>query len=173
MRIPKPLEYLDSEHINYEIIDHPRTFTARSTAQSAHLTSQTVSKVVIVKADQRLVMVVIPADANIEHLSLARELGVGFVMIASEEEFRDRFPNCEIGAMPPLGNLYGMEVFIAKELYDRFDITFNGGTHTQLIRMNTVEFCDVTRAKVIEKGYKTTRLTIPVHQKQQKPWHWI
>lgn len=173
MYIPSPKEYLDAHSIQYQVIRHSRSFTARETAHVANLSAESLTKVVVTKAGKRLMMILVPADSVILTTQLASELTVPHITIVPEEELVNLFPQCEVGAMPPFGHLYGMDVYIAKELFHRFEITFNGGSHTELIRMNTVDFCNLTYAQMIERGYQSKAVTIPTQNASIKPWHWI
>ncbi len=173
MYVPSPRQYLDAQSIQYQLIQHPRSFTARETANAAHLSAESLTKVVVVDAGSHMMMILIPADCVIMPAQLASELGVSHIAIVPEDKLKRLFPQCEVGAMPPFGNLYGMDVCIAKELFHRFEITFNGGSHTELIRMNTVDFCNLTHAQMIEKGYQNKAITIPLQDASLKPWHWI
>jgi Ala-tRNA(Pro) deacylase len=128
-------QYLERENAPHEVIHHARTITARATAARANIRDDMLAKTVMVKLDGRMVMAVLPASRRV-HLERLRKLtGADRIELATEADFRDRFPDCEIGAMPPFGNLYGMEVFVAEELALDHDIVFNDGTHTDLVRM--------------------------------------
>ncbi|WP_168204194.1 aminoacyl-tRNA deacylase [Aliikangiella coralliicola] len=172
MHVPSPTEYLDSQSINYELVPHATSFTAQETAQKTHIKGNTLSKVVVVGDQNKLALVVIPANCILLQRSLARVLRSPGLNIVPEYQFRDRFPECEIGAMPPFGNLYGMDVFIAKELVQRDTVTFNGGTHNVLIKMETTDFIKVTNARVITVGYKVAGLAQPIISRRKDDWHW-
>ncbi len=173
MYIPKPIEYLDSEDVQYRIIPHPETYTALATAQAARVPDHLLTKVVVIQADGRLMMVLIPANYSLDLLALARHIKVQHVSLVPEEELANLFPDCELGAIPPFGNLYGMKVWIASELFQRFEITFNSDNHHELIRMNTVDFCNLVQATMIDKGYRQTLSSVLIKDSFTKPWHWI
>ena len=145
-------EYLDDRGVRYESIRHPKAFTAQRTAQSAHIPGGEVAKTVMVWLDGRLAMAVVPASENISLKRLGKATGTKHVVLASEAEFARSFPECEPGAMPPFGNLYGMEVWVDVALTRDREISFNAGTHTELIRMDYREFEDVVRPKVADFG---------------------
>lgn len=151
-----PFEYLDSLLIDYTLIPHSTSFTAQETAQSAHIKGQDLSKVIVVGADQQMSMVVVPANHFLNQAELSRLLRTPDLAIVPEYQFADKFPECEIGAMPPFGKLYGMDVYLAKELAQKQTITFNGGTHNLLIKMRTSDFIEISGARIISMGYKTT-----------------
>ncbi|WP_144391625.1 aminoacyl-tRNA deacylase [Pleionea sediminis] len=173
MYIPKPLEYLDSEDIQYQLIPHQTSYTALATASLARIPDNLLTKVVVVQADNKLAMVLIPANCCIDLHSLATHVGAQHITLVPEDELGHLFPDCELGAMPPFGNLYGMKVWIANELFQRFEITFNAGNHHQLIKMNTVDFCNLVQAVAISKGYHRMNSSILIRESSSRPWHWI
>lgn len=132
--------YLHEQHIPFEVIHHARSITAQETAASAHIHGQMLAKSVMVKLDGRLAMVVLPAHHRVHMGLLCRALGAGSVELASETEFCEAFPDCELGAMPPFGNLYGVDVYVDEALAGEPAIAFNAGSHTELVRMAYHEF---------------------------------
>lgn len=140
MSEPRLQRLLHEQHIPFEVIPHARAITAQEVAASAHIHGRMLAKSVMVKLDGRLAMVVVPADHRVHLDDLRRTTGAGSVELASETDFRDRFPDCEVGAMPPFGNLYGLDVYVDERLAGSEDIAFNGGTHTELVRMPFAEF---------------------------------
>ena len=173
MTIQKATELFDSKGLQYQVLQHPRSVTAKETARKSHIADESLTKTVVVRADDRLVMILIPADSSLDIFELAHTLKADCVNLVSEPELATLFPNCELGAFPPLGNVYGMPVYLAKELYERLEITFNSETHTELIRMNTVDFCQMVDAKRIEKGYQRTNTRISLYEQVSQPWSWI
>ena len=145
-------EFLDDHGIRYEVIHHARAFTAQRTAQTAHSPGGEVAKTVVVKLDGRLALAVVPASENIRLRRLAKVAGANHVELASEAEFAAAFPDCEVGAMPPLGGLYGMEVWVDVFLTRDKEIAFNAGSHTEMIRMPYREFESLVRPRVAEFG---------------------
>ncbi len=131
---------LDRQHIAYRSIMHPMTFTAQQTAQVTHIKGHEMAKTVVVRLDGRPAMVVVPAPRHVDLERLKAQTGAEDVELADEQEFRGEFPGCEVGAMPPLGNLYGMPVFVEEELAEDPEIAFNAGTHTEVIRMAYRDF---------------------------------
>lgn len=141
MSVIKRLEdYLGSNAINYRLIHHSPTFTAQETAASAHVPGKELAKTVIVKADDGYALVVLPACFKINLKNLGRAMAKKRVEIAEEREFEKMFPDCEVGAMPPFGNLYSLPVYVAKSLSDDEEIVFNAGTHTDMIKMSYRDF---------------------------------
>lgn len=142
-------EYLTDNGIMFEVIKHSPSITAPQTAASAHISGSDLAKTVIVKADDRMVMVVEPANDKVDLESLKHQIHALSIELANESDFRDLFPSCELGAMPPLGNLYGLEVYIAEALTHNDKIAFNAGTHSELIRVSYEDFVNLVEPKVI------------------------
>src|SRR5574341_1045159 len=140
MPVKRLKEFLDTHNIKYVIISHSRAFTAQETAISAHISGKELAKTVVVKIDGEMAMTVLPASYKVDLDLLKKAMGSNKAEIASEKEFKDLFPECEIGAMPPFGNLYGMDVFVAESLAEDEDIAFNAGSHRELIRMAYKDF---------------------------------
>jgi Ala-tRNA(Pro) deacylase len=140
MPISKLKEFLDSEHIQYVVISHSPAFTAQQIAASAHVKGRELAKTVMVKIDGELAMAVLPASQKVDLDRLRETAGADEVELASEREFRDRFPDCDLGAMPPFGNLYGLEVYVADGLTEDDEIAFNAGSFTELVRMSYGDF---------------------------------
>lgn len=148
MPVERLKEYLDRERVKYHSVRHYETFTAQETAESAHIPGGELAKTVMVKVDGKMVMAVLPAAKRLDLEALKTETGAGRVELATEEEFTDAFPDCEIGAMPPFGNLYGMEVYVEESLAEDAEIAFNAGDHIELIKMSFSDFAKLVRPKV-------------------------
>ena len=148
MILQKLREFLDVQNIRYVIISHSMAFTAQEIAQSAHIPGREIAKTVIVKIDGRMIMAVLPASEMVDFNLLKAITGTADVTLANEDEFTALFPECERGAMPPFGNLYGLEVIAADSLADDADIAFNAGTHRELVRMAFKDFMEVTHPRV-------------------------
>ena len=133
-------EFLDRAGIRYSTQPHSAAYTAQEVAASAHIPGSHFAKTVIVSIDGQLAMVVLPANRKVILQELRDITGSDRVTFASENEFKVRFPDCEPGAMPPFGNLYGMEVFIAPELAKDDELAFSAGTHGEVIRMAYDDF---------------------------------
>jgi Ala-tRNA(Pro) deacylase len=142
-------EFLDQNQIKYVSVVHSPSYTAQEVAQSAHVTGKEFAKVVIVELDGRMAMVVLPATRKVVLQDLRELTGSDEVKFASEEGFRERFPDCETGAMPPFGNLYDMDVFAAESLADNDEIAFNAGSHTEIIKMAFRDFDRLVRPRVM------------------------
>jgi Ala-tRNA(Pro) deacylase len=140
MPLSKLREFLDQNNIKYLVISHSVAYTAQGIAATAHIPGKELAKTVMVLVDGRLAMAVVPASTRVDLTRLKRYLGADVVELASETEFRDRFPDCETGAMPPFGNLYGMAVFADESLTHDKEIAFNAGSHRELVRMSFSDF---------------------------------
>jgi Ala-tRNA(Pro) deacylase len=149
MPVRKLKEFLDREQIKYVRIQHSPAYTAQEVAQSAHIKGKEFAKTVMVEIDGKLAMAVLPADRKIVLQDLRDITGSDEVKFASEDEFRTRFPDCETGAMPPFGNLYGMEVFLAEALTENSEIAFNAGSHTEAMRLGFQDFDRLVHPKVM------------------------
>ncbi len=136
MTLSKVRNFLDSHYIKYMVISHSLAYTAQGVAALAHVSGKKLAKTVIVKIDGVLAMAVIPASFHVDLDRLRALTGARTVEIASELEFKDAFPDCETGAMPPFGNLYDMPVYADESLAVHDEITFTAGTHRELVRMS-------------------------------------
>jgi Ala-tRNA(Pro) deacylase len=149
MLTPKLKQFLDDSHVKYRTIDHTVAFTAQETAQMAHIPGRELAKTVIVKIDGKMAMVIEPANLKLNLQWMEKLLGAKKVELASEREFREWFPECEIGAMPPMGNLFNMDVFVDDKLSEDKTIAFNAGTHTDLVEMAYKDFEKLVRPKML------------------------
>jgi Ala-tRNA(Pro) deacylase len=140
MPLSKLRDFLDQNNIKYLVISHSVAYTAQGIAALTHIPGKELAKTVMVMVDGRLAMAVVPASHRVDLFRLKKYLGAGTVELASEIEFRDRFPDCETGAMPPFGNLYGMDVFADESLALDKEIAFNAGSHRELVRMGFSDF---------------------------------
>jgi Ala-tRNA(Pro) deacylase len=148
MPVKKLKEFLDKEKVKYIAIVHSAAFTAQEIAAAAHVPGKELAKTVVVQLDGQTAMVVLPANRKIVLQDLREATGATQVKFATEDEFKKLFPDCETGAMPPFGNLYGMEVYVAKTLTEDEEIAFNAGSHTELIKMAYKDFERLVKPKV-------------------------
>ena len=133
-------EFLDGNDVRYVSIRHSPAFTAQEIAAKAHVPGGELAKTVMVKMDDAIHMAVIPASKLVDFDRLRDTARARRVELADERDFSSLFPGCELGAMPPFGNLFGMRVFVAEELAEDDEIAFNAGSHTELIRMSYADF---------------------------------
>lgn len=149
MLSPRLHNFLDQRQAPYTTQQHPRTVTAQQTADAAHIGNRHFAKTVVLKVDGGLAMMVMPAAYRVDLTRLSRALGGSEVLLAQEDEFRDAFPDCELGAMPPFGHLYDMPVYVDSRLAGQREIAFNAGSHTDLVRMPYPEFEQLARPQVL------------------------
>ena len=145
MPLTKIKEFLDEHNIKYTIIKHSSAYTAQEIAASAHISGKELAKTVMIKFSGKMAMAVLPASYKISFDDLKEVLGVEKVRLAYEQEFMDKFPDCEVGAMPPFGNLYDLDVYVAESLADDEEIAFNACSHTELIRMKYKDFEELAK----------------------------
>lgn len=143
-------EFLDSNKVKYVAISHSEAFTAQEIAASAHIPGKQLAKTVMVTLDGNMAMAVLPATDRVDLKLLKKAAGVKKAVLSGEREFKDLFPDCEIGAMPPFGNLYDLEVYVAASLAEGEEIAFNAGSHTELIRMAYADFERLVKPKMVE-----------------------
>ena len=154
MPVKKLKDFLDSNKVKYLSIKHSPAYTAQQIAASAHIPGKEVAKTVMVKIEGVMAMTVLPASYKVDFDLLKDVVGTRDIKLASEQEFKDLFPECEIGAMPPFGNLYGMEVYVAESLLDDEEIVFNAGSHTELIRLAMSDYAQLVKPKVMKFSAK-------------------
>jgi Ala-tRNA(Pro) deacylase len=135
MSLHRLREFLDSHGIKYVVISHSAAYTAQGIAALAHIPGKELAKTVIVKIDSRFAMAVVPASRQVDLAALKAATRSNSVELASEMEFKNLFPDCETGAMPPFGNLYDLTVFSDESLARDKEIAFNAGSHRELIRL--------------------------------------
>ncbi|MFN8634288.1 MAG: YbaK/EbsC family protein [Chloroflexota bacterium] len=132
--------YLRANGVPFEVQHHPLVYTAHEVAASEHVLATQMAKVVMVVADGVLAMLVVPSSRKIDEAATAATLDVQEVRLAGEHEFEHAFPDCEVGAMPPFGNLYDIPVYVDRALAEEGRIVFNAGTHTETIACSYVDF---------------------------------
>jgi Ala-tRNA(Pro) deacylase len=153
MPVKKLKEFLDGEKVKYVAIQHSAAYTAQEIAASAHVRGKELAKTVMITLDGKMAMAVVPASRKVGFDSLREAAGANSVQLASEQAFRDMFPECEVGAMPPFGNLYGMPVYVSQLLAKDDEIAFNAGSHTELIRLAYQDFERLVKPKAVRIAY--------------------
>lgn len=149
--------YLDEHTIPYEVIQHRRDYTAQETAAHTHTPGKSFAKTVILRTNGHYVMAVVPAHRHIDFDKVRAVLHCPHVRLATEEEIKTICPDCEVGAMPPIGTIYDLRVFASNELAHEPEITFNAGTHVDAIRLRYRDFQKLVHAA-------TADLTLPEHE---------
>jgi len=148
MILTQLVDFLDSNKAKYIVISHSPAFTAQDVAQSAHIPGKEVAKTVIVWMDGTMAMSVLPASQMVDFNLLKEVTGAKNVELATESEFKDRFPDCEVGAMPPFGNLFNMRVFAASSLAEDKEIAFNAGSHREVLKMAYADFERLVKPRI-------------------------
>src|SRR5881396_3806505 len=149
MPLRKLKEFLDTQKVKYVSITHSPAYTATEVAESSHIPGRELAKTVMVKLDGKIAMAVLPSTRKVDLNLLRESAGAEEAKLATEAEFKSLFPDCETGAMPPFGNLYGMEVYVAPKLTEDEQIGFNAGSHTEAIRMKYGDFRRLVNPKVV------------------------
>ncbi len=159
MPTKKLREFLDSQGVKYVAIPHRVAYTARETAAITHISNKELAKTVVIKIDGVFAMAVLPASHEVDVSLLKTAIGANTVSLAKEWEFKDQFPECELGAMPPFGNLYGMTVYVDESLTKDKEIAFNAGSHYELLQVAYADFERLVRPKVISfAGLRETEM---------------
>lgn len=148
-------EFLNQNQVKYVVIQHSLAYTSQEIAASAHIKGKDLAKTVLIKINGEMAMAVLPASNMVDFEILKKQLGKENIRLANEQEFLDKFPECEVGAMPPFGNLYEMDVYAAEVLSKDEEIAFNAGTHTELIQMSYQDFERLVKPKKIKFSYPT------------------
>ncbi len=160
------MEYLDRSGITYQLQSHLSAYTTPEVAQASHIRGRNFAKVVMIKADAELAMVVLPAHYHVELELLAHAIGAEQVVLATEREFVHRFPRCEIGAMPPLAHLYGLQSFLMPVFQQDQEVAFNACSHTLVVRMNYADFLRVGHFDLIDSGVMPPGINLPKVQQR-------
>jgi Ala-tRNA(Pro) deacylase len=154
MPLTKLRDFLDSHNVKYLVLSHSVAYTAQGIAALVHLSGKKLAKTVMVRIDGRLAMAVVPASFHVALDLLRTAAGAMTVEIATEQEFKDAFPDCETGAMPPFGNLYGMAVYADASFGENEEITFNAGTHRELVRMAWADLLRLVNPKIVNLTHR-------------------
>ena len=141
-------EFLDGNKVKYVVICHSPAYTAAEVAASAHIPGRDLAKTVIVDIDGTLAMAVVPASREVDMAVLRAAAGASRVGLAEEADFAHRFEGCKLGAMPPFGNVFGMDTYVDRDLAKEEYIAFNAGTHTDLIAMKFNDYRRVAHPKL-------------------------
>ncbi len=140
--------YLDEHHVKYITLSHSPAYTSQEIAHYAHIPGKEMAKTVMVLINGKMAMAVLPASSKVDFSHLKKITGADQVLLASEEEFKFQFPDCEVGAMPPFGNLYNVPVWVDKDLANDPEIYFNACNHKELIKMKFQDFKKLTNPHI-------------------------
>ncbi len=147
-------QYLRENGAGFEVMTHSQAFTMQEVAAALHLPGNQVAKVVMVKADDKMAMLVLPAPYRLNTDKAGKLLGVKKVRLADEKEFTDLFPDCATGAMPPFGNLYDIPVYVDQALAEEPDIVFRIGTHRETMKVAYADFARLAQPTVGEFAWQ-------------------
>jgi len=148
MPIQKLREFLDANKVKYVTIRHSTAFTAQETAASAHIPGKELAKTVVLRIDGRMTIAVLPASHKLDLPLLKEAVAAHDVEIAREADFKDLFPGCDTGAMPPFGNLYGMDVLVDALLAENTEIAFNACSHSELVKLKYDDYVKLAKPKI-------------------------
>ena len=149
MPFNKLREFLDDNDVKYVVVSHSPAFTAQEIAALAHVPGKELAKCVVIKIDGKMAIAVLPASYRVDFDRLKEVLDTDNLELSEEQEFRNKFPGCELGAMPPFGKLFGMETLVADSLAEDEYIAFNAGSHTELIRLAYEDFERLEQPRVL------------------------
>lgn len=152
-------EHLDEHHIKYVIISHSRAFTAQEIAASMHIPGREMAKTVVVKTARGLALVVVRAQDHLDLARVSRALGAP-AKLAGEDELAIAFPDCELGAMPPIGTLYKLPTLVDEEIAKDREIVFNAGTHTDAVRVWYEEYAKLVKPKVLPLAFRPGQILV-------------
>ncbi len=142
--------YLEKNGVDYQVFHHQRVYTAQEVAAAQHVPGKELAKVVMVKVDSELAMLVLAASSMVDIDKLKTLFRGKEVNLAQEEEFQGIFPDCETGAMPPFGNLYDLEVYVDTALAEQPHIVFQAGSHVETMRVAYMDFANLVQPKVVD-----------------------
>ncbi len=154
-------EFLDGNHVRYALIRHSPAYPASEVAKSVHISGRVLAKVVIIAINNQLAMAVVPATRDVDLTLLQAAVGLNNVRLAQEAEFVDRFEGCQLGAVPPFGNLFGIDTFVEPRLVEGVHIVFNAGTHRDVIIMNSDDYVRLVQPRVAHIDAE------PIHERFQ------
>ena len=161
MSIPRNIRnYLESNHVSFWRKLHPAAMTGQELAQAEHVPAREVAKTIVLEADGRLILAVLPVDYSVSFDKLQEGIPARDLRLVPEDEFASAFPGCEKGAMPPFGALFKMPVYCDERLARQEEIEFNGGTHREVVRMAFSEFDVLERPVVLNFAEKAPTIRI-------------
>lgn len=147
-------QFLDSHNTRYVVVIHSPAYTAQEIAARAHVPGRELAKTVMAKLDGTMTMLVLPASFMVDFTAVRQEAGAARAELATEVEFKGLFPECEVGAMPPFGNLFGTPVLVDRALLEDEEIAFNAGTHKELVRLSYADFARLVQPRMMSFGIR-------------------
>jgi len=149
MPVQQLKKYLDEQEVRYVTVRHSPAFTAQEVAASAHISGYEMAKTVMIKVNGKMAMAVLPAPLHVDLRHLKELTGADKVELAGESEFKAMFPDCELGAMPPFGNLFGLPVYVDSRVAGEEIIAFNAGTHRDVVLMRFKDFQGLVKPEIV------------------------
>ena len=153
MPIEQLKDYLDDHKVHYVSVEHSIAYTAKEIAERLKINGDQMAKTVMVTLDGCLSMVVLPSTCRIRWDRFMDAMGTELVALATEDEFMDRFPFCEVGAMPPFGELYDVPVYMYEGFDESGDIAFRAGNHHEVIKMKLYDYLDIAHPMTLNEGF--------------------
>ena len=153
MPVDQLKQYLDSNNVQYVSVEHSIAYTAKEIAERINMKGDQMAKTVMVVLDGCMSMVVLPASCRIRWDRFKEAMGTELVSLATEDEFKDRFPSCEVGAMPPFGNLFDVPVYMYEGFDESGDIAFRAGNHHEVIKMNLSDYLALAHPMTLNEGF--------------------
>lgn len=153
MPVDKLKQYLDDHHVQYVSVEHSVAYTAKEIAERVNIKGDQMAKTVMVTMDGVMSMVVLPASCRIRWDRFMKAMGTELISLADEDEFKDRFPSCEVGAMPPFGNLYDIPTYMYEGFDESGDIAFRAGNHHEIIKMKLVDYVSLVHPMTLNEGF--------------------
>jgi Ala-tRNA(Pro) deacylase len=147
--LAKLREFLDQHGVGYTHHAHPLAYTAREVAQAEHVPTHEVVKTLVYLGDDGYGMAVLCADCMADLHELRTALGMSRLRLATETEMAELFPDCELGAMPPFGNLFSLPVYVDSRVAGEETITFNAGTHRDVIHMRFRDYEELVKPTLL------------------------
>lgn len=154
-------EYLDRNQARYSVLAHPTAYTAQEEAAAAHIPGREWAKTVVCFADDQPVLAVVPAPSAVDLNRLRRTAQAHSVRLAHEKEFASLYRDCELGAIPPLGPIFGQRVFVDEQLTRDAEVAFSAGSHHDTIRMPYAEFERLVRPTVADIAMRSSASVMP------------
>ena len=144
--------FLDEHGVNYRLSHHPETYRSQDLAQIEHISGRNVVKPVLVKADGQFVLCALPASYKVDLMELRDQLRAKEVYLADESQLRQCFPDCELGAEPPIGRLFGLDTLMDESLLRDDMVTFQAGRHDQAVTMPLAEYRRIAQPEIAHFG---------------------
>jgi Ala-tRNA(Pro) deacylase len=151
-------DYLKRNGVPYQVIEHAAAFSAHAVAVASHAPDKELAKTLIVHADNNYCMIVLPADHRLDEHLLHGVVKAKHLHLAHEEDLKSIFPDCELGAMPPFGNLYALQVYVDKSLAEDDEIVFNACSHTKSIRLKMKDYMRLVKPVIGEFSHSRFEL---------------